>query len=45
MRNNTKLATRLIDLIRIENPVITGYMRDSTLDDTELVQILRNHYR
>jgi len=45
MRNNTELATRLIDLIRIENPVITGYMRDSTLDDTELVQILRNHYR
>lgn len=45
MVHNTELAKRLIELIRTENPVITSYMRDSALDDTSLVRVLRDHYR
>ncbi len=34
----------LLNTIREENPVITGYMLDETLDDQELVKQLRDHY-
>ena len=35
----------LIDIIRAENPVITSYLVDDSLEERVLVERLREHYR
>lgn len=35
----------LINILKAENPVITGYLTDDSIDDQVLVEHLREHYR
>ena len=41
---HTQTISTLVQLIRDENPVITRYMLDESMDDDALVSRLRDHY-
>ncbi len=45
MERHDNTVSTLLDTIREENPVITGYMLDDSLDNTALVAQLREHYQ